>query len=265
MTGERAVAGIIPFATEQVVSEPHLLWLVQRFSDVPAAEDWLSHGERAQMARLAVPKRARDWKLGRWTAKLAVLAALREGAQAPPLTSLEIAADPGGAPVVLLWGARTRFTLSLSHSREQGLCAIDPAGGPVGCDIEFVEPRSPQFTADYFTPAEVSALAAVPMAERPLVVTLVWSAKESALKALGEGLRRDTRSVEVSLKEQEAGRTWQALAVRCLESRRDFRGWWRPDGEYVLTMVGDPRASEPRALHPLSITPDAELKQRRSD
>ena len=68
----------------------------------------------------------------------------------------------------------------------------------LGCDLELVEPRSDRFVADYLTAAEQQlVLGAGP--ERDLVANLIWSAKESALKVLRVGLRRDTRSVEVTL------------------------------------------------------------------
>lgn len=250
---------------KQVPSEPHLLWLLQTLPEVPAADEWLSDSERIQFRKLAVPKRARDWRLGRWTAKLAVLAALHDRGEAPSLSSIEIAADRSGAPFVLLRGSRAPLTLSLSHSRDRGFCALDPAGGPIGCDIEYVEPRSPEFAADYFTHTEINAIASGPMAARPLLTTVIWSAKESALKALGEGLRRDTRSVEVHLKEGEAGRAWQALAACCAEAHRTFHGWWQADSGFVLTLVGVLGGAEPRALHPPSIPPDDGLQKRRSD
>ena len=49
-----------------------------------------------------------------------------------------------------------------------------------------------------------------------MVVTLIWSAKESMLKALGVGLRRDTRTVEVQgldgiLPGGEAHGEWQKI------------------------------------------------------
>ena len=44
--------------------------------------------------------------------------------------------------------------LSLSHSSGAGLSVVAPAGVAVGCDLETVEPRSPEFLADYFTVEE---------------------------------------------------------------------------------------------------------------
>ena len=73
------------------------------------------------------------------------------------------------------------------------------------------------FVADYFTPAE-QALAHRAPSERDWqrVTNLIWSAKESALKVLRTGLRRDTRSVEVTLGDGD-GDDWVPLTV---EERR---------------------------------------------
>ena len=69
----------------------------------------------------------------------------------------------------------------------------------VGCDLELVEPRSALFVRDYFTAAERERVAAAPAREHDELANLIWCAKESALKVLRTGLRRDTRSVEVEL------------------------------------------------------------------
>jgi phosphopantetheinyl transferase len=82
--------------------------------------------------------------------------------------------------------------------RKPPLCAVAPPSAEVGCDLETVEPRSPAFLADYFTDAEPNLVARTPAAMRDRVLTLLWSAKESALKALGSGLRLDTRSVDAA-------------------------------------------------------------------
>jgi len=68
----------------------------------------------------------------------------------------------------------------------------------MGCDLEIIEPRADSFVADYFTAEEQKMVAGADATDRDLRVTLLWSAKESALKALGEGLRMDTRCVAVA-------------------------------------------------------------------
>ncbi len=52
---------------------------------------------------------------------------------------------------------------------------------------------SDAFVADYFAPEEQTLIAHSSPADRELMLALLWSAKESALKALREGLRLDTR------------------------------------------------------------------------
>jgi len=77
---------------------------------------------------------------------------------------------------------------------------VGPPGRAIGCDLEIVEPRSDAFVEDFLTAAERSLVAGAPDEDaRHLLANLVWCGKESALKVLRTGLRRDTRSVEVSL------------------------------------------------------------------
>ena len=71
------------------------------------------------------------------------------------------------------------------------------SGAELGCDLEIVEPRSDAFIADYFTAEEQALIERTSAADRSLLLALLWSAKESALKALRAGLRLDTRSVIV--------------------------------------------------------------------
>ncbi len=66
-----------------------------------------------------------------------------------------------------------------------------------------------------------------------LLANTIWSAKESALKVLRTGLRRDTRSVEVRLDLAHSG-GWAAIEVRSVEGAV-FPGWWRRFDEFVLT------------------------------
>jgi 4'-phosphopantetheinyl transferase len=193
-------------------------WLMQSAAEVPADDAWLAPIERVRLAQLRVAKRRADWRLGRWTAKRAVAAALEVAAQ-----RVAVIASAGGAPLALLDGVPARLAMSLSHAGGLGLCAVAPAGAAVGCDLEVVAPRSPAFAGDYFTAAE-QALAGADAR----LLTLVWCAKEAALKAIGEGLREDPRAVEVAIDERSLG-DWTGLTVvhegRCLAAwARDLDG-----------------------------------------
>jgi 4'-phosphopantetheinyl transferase len=119
--------------------------------------------------------------------------------------------------------------------------------------LELIEPRTAAFTADYFIYEEQALVASCPGREHELLAVL-WSAKESALKAMQIGLRVDTRSLYVTLQESEVA-GWRALRVRYLQEHA-FEGWWQADGQFVRTLVAEPAPECPISLRPLNhLTP----------
>ena len=84
-------------------------------------------------------------------------------------------------------------------------------------------------------------------------MALLWSAKESTLKALHAGLRLDTRSVVVSpFPASYDFNGWSRLLVRysgerCAESRV-FHGWWQLADNIVRTVVAAPPPDSPRRV-----------------
>ena len=222
--------------------------LSQTGADVPADESWLAAGERDRVAALRFPKRRNDWLLGRWTAKRALRFFLAQSGQdAPDYQALEIRNAPDGAPEAILNGRPAPVSLALSHSGREAFCVISRPGVALGCDLEAVQARDRAFLEDYFADEERLLVARAPADEQPLFATLIWSAKESALKCLRAGLRRDTRSVVVNI--EGMGKSgWNPLTVRCLESSRLFYGWWRCTGGYVQTVTAELPAREPVEL-----------------
>jgi len=217
-------------------------WLEQTEADVPAGDDWLCDGEVACLGRLRFAKRRGDWRLGRWTAKRAVAAYLKmPGCPA----NLEIRAAPSGAPEVYLQSRPAAVAISISHRAGMAACAVSPVGAALGCDVEIVEPRSDAFAADYFT-AEEQSLVAQAGADRYGLLALLWSGKESALKALGEGLRLDTRCVAVrplDVRDSSGERIWRPMQVG--HSSEIFHGWWQRTGDVVRTFVSSPVSGPP--------------------
>lgn len=215
-----------------------IYWLEQTEAQVPEGNDWLSAGEAEVLRGFRFVKRRADWRLGRWTAKNAV--AMRLGAPMEPegLRKIEIRAAASGAPEVFFEGERTPINISLTHREGLGACAIGPAGTPLGCDLEFVEPHSPAFAADYFCAEEQELVAAAGFAKRDCLLALLWSAKESALKALQEGLRLDTRSVIVSPSRigSSQANLWNPLRARCA-SGITLHGWWNHANGFVRTVL----------------------------
>lgn len=214
-------------------------WLARGVHDVPESADWLSPAESARLSLLRFAKRRSEMRLARWTAKQAIARALDLEADAGTLARIEIRAASTGAPTAFVGDERAPIAVSLSDRADWAVCVVAPADLGVGCDLEIVEPRTDRFVRDWFTPAERDLVfGADPGEGRHLLANLVWSAKESALKVLQTGLRRDTRSVEVDVVDVEGHRHWARLVVRTEEGAA-FPGWWRRYGDFVLTFAAD--------------------------
>jgi len=209
---------------------------------MPEADDWLSAAESAVLAGLRVPARRRDWRMGRWVAKRALSWLL----DVDP-AHIEIFSAADGAPEPLIHGHPAPAAISISHRDGLAACVATPAGVAPGCDLELIEPRAEVFARDFFTAGEMALVEGRPASEHDLFVTLIWSVKESALKALRQGLRLDTREVEVVLNADDGCDIgWRS--VRVSYRARTLRGWWRVEGRYVLTAVTEPPAKSPLIL-----------------
>lgn len=202
----------------------------------------LSAREAAVFHSLAHAKRRQDWLLGRSTAKKL----LRNSSGPYSLTDLSILAAADGAPEVWLEESgemcRRPGAISISHSRGVAFCAAATAVENLGADIELIVPRAAGFARAYFSAEEQAWLAAAPAAQKTLLATAVWSAKEAALKALRAGLRLDTRSLTCTPAPFEAPpQSWQPLTIRLHpvegSPSRPLQGWWRVWRNFVLTLA----------------------------
>jgi 4'-phosphopantetheinyl transferase len=222
-------------------------WLARGEDELPPPGEWLTAAERSRAEALVYTKRRIDFLLGRWTLKLAVAKALGWPDDAAFLARIEGRAAPGGAPQLHIDGQPAAHGVSLSDRAGCAICLVANGAVSVGCDVEIVEPRSDAFIRDYLTEAERQMVAAAGT-ERHKAANLVWSAKESALKVLGTGLRRDTRSVEVTVLEPNPPqRTWSPLEVRTDEGPV-FAGWWRQSGAFLVTACWPGGGPSPTAL-----------------
>ncbi len=232
----------------------NIYWLEQTEADVPLDNHWLSPHEFDRLTAMRIPKRRADWRLGRWTAKQAVASFLNLRVDLPALATIEIRAASSGAPEVFLHDQPAPVAISLSHSSGIALCTTAVAGANFGCDLEKVEPRDDAFIGDYFTLEEQSLVRRTAIQDRPLLLALLWSAKESTLKALRAGLRLATTSVNVQL-----GQGWTALAAKGAHNSiiasyegwlpisvrysadQMFTGYWRTEAHLVRTVVSNAR------------------------
>ena len=221
-------------------------YLAVGMADVPAHDDWLSDIEADRLAGFTYTKRRDEARLGRWTAKQTLAGALRLEADSEVLRDLQIHNAPDGAPEVYMKSRPAPISISMTDRADWAVCTVIGGDRPIGCDLELVEPRSAAFVADYFTRRERDVVAATPQ-DHDLLANLIWSAKESALKVLRTGLRRDTRSVEVSLARGSTANGWSGLYVTTVEGLT-FTGWWRRFGDFVLTYVSAISTAPPTSL-----------------
>jgi 4'-phosphopantetheinyl transferase len=222
-------------------------WLARGEDRLPSVGEWLTPAERSRAAGLRYAKRRNDFLLGRWTLKLAVARALGWPDDAAGLARIEARPAPTGAPRLYVDGRPAGRAVSLTDRAGCAVCLVAAEPGKIGCDIEIVEPRSDAFVHDYLTEPERRAVAAAGQG-RDTAANLIWSAKESALKVLETGLRRDTRSVEVTVPDLcPPQRTWSPLQVRTAEGEV-FPGWWRRSGPFLVTVCWPGGGPPPAAL-----------------
>jgi 4'-phosphopantetheinyl transferase len=244
-------------------------WLEQFEADVPAENDWLSANEAACLDTMRFAKRRADWRLGRWTAKNAVAVSLDIPAEPQALSEIEIRRASSGAPEVFLRNEPAPVSISLSHRAGVSACALAPPDVLLGCDLEIVEPHSVAFATDYFTAEEQALIREATLADRSRLLALFWSGKESALKALREGLRLDTRRMIVSFpgmpkspsgynddssqctcssvptSSRDSG--WSLLQIRDTNGQI-FHGWWSQTGDLLRTVLAAPPPDPPILL-----------------
>jgi phosphopantetheinyl transferase (holo-ACP synthase) len=189
----------------------------------------LSRREQAILAGLTLLPRRRKWLLGRWAAKrlLGELAAEDNGFVVGQLArpslnedwrcQFSILNDDFGVPYVDRQGqGRLPLSLSISHRGDCGLAAIALVSGAcIGADIETVESRDPALVRQFFSENEADSVMGGGDVDRTVART--WSAKEAVLKAMGIGLRHDTRDIVVG-EEKVAppglADAWRALDIR---------------------------------------------------
>jgi 4'-phosphopantetheinyl transferase len=241
-----------------------LRWLEQTQADVPFGDEWLTEAERCKMRSFRIEKRRNDWRLGRWTAKRAVAAYLRWPIEDVP--QIEIRAEPSGAPAVIIPHQQAPPAISISHCDHVALCVVGPPGAAFGCDLERVEARNASFAETFFTAPEQEKLQGLHGDELAVLETLIWSAKESYLKATRQGLRRDTREVEVEIAEDVKSEIvcqsaeWQPLTVHA--GTLSAQGFWLSANHSLLGQEGQPLRLRGWAASPIDtivVTNEREL------
>ena len=219
-----------------------LRYVLQDRAQLPEQLDWLTPDERARFAAFRFDKRRQDWLLGRWAAKRALLELA--GLPQSDIARFEVLSAASGAPIAKLDGDPYDVGLSISHSHGRAFSIVSNDIADLGCDIEFVEPRSAAFVDTFFTTAERDRVERAEVDYRDILITMIWSAKESTLKVLGTGLRADTRSVEVTAADDGEDQGWSVARI-IVDEADEFFCLWRLNGKFVLTVAARDRVAAP--------------------
>jgi 4'-phosphopantetheinyl transferase len=223
-------------------------WLARGEKNLPDDRFWLGPDEIRRVTSLRYTKRRTDYLLTRWTTKETVTRLLGWTGDRASFPRIQVRNHVSGAPEVYVDGRPLDFAISLTDRAGWAVCLMSSHSRSVGCDLELVERRSPGFVSDYFTNDEQRFVAAASdETARQVAANLLWSAKESALKVMRTGLRRDTRSVEVRVSNEPEAGAWMPLTVRTTEGVM-LPGWWRRFGSFLLTVATDGATPPPVAL-----------------
>ena len=216
-------------------------WQMQDFKNLPGDDDWLSSSEREIQDTLYFAKRRNEWRLGRWVVKKALQKHLSK-----PLDKIEVLPRKNGAPTLVINKKEYKLAFSISHRESKALCAFCEQLNTIGCDLEYIEPRSDLFIRDYFTSDERGYIHQYPE-QNDLFANLIWSAKEAVLKVLQLGLRLDTLDVNVHTIHTPQKNEWAAFEV-ILKNDRSYYGYWKKTTNYVMTIAAEQPFTTPTRI-----------------
>jgi len=159
-------------------------FLTVAYSEMPAAESFLTGAELACFNNFKIEKRRRDYALGRYALKKLLKEQTGLDYKRWTVDTLQ-----SRAPSVLSNGKTTNLNASISHSNGYG-AACTSLTNKVGIDIELIEERSKAWAEMCFTKTELAAGSGAEY------LTELWAKKEAVLKVLNIGLTAAMRQIE---------------------------------------------------------------------
>lgn len=215
-----------------------------RFTEAPPLktvqllERFFSKLEIEEFQKFKIPKRKSEWLASRLLVKQLVQKIIASDTLFP-LKAITFQKESSGVPFVMVDSLGRVGWLSISHSHDGVLAAFTQDREiRFGVDLEFIESRSLDLFADYFTPSEIAWIASSSIDRRDLHANLVWSAKEAYLKAIEKGLQMDTRKIEIHPSgERLFSKGWNRIGF--LVEGPSSQGWqilYSHHQEYVMTI-----------------------------
>lgn len=155
-----------------------VFWSLSGQTHSDRTDQFLSEAEQRIFDEFRFDLRRSSFLAGRWVAKGLIQKALSlENA----FTDIAILNESSGKPYAVIDGERLEGELSISHAGKWAAAILSVDGVQAGVDVEVIVPRPRSFVTDYFTSSEIELLEGHP-GNDDRDVTLIWSAKEAALK-----------------------------------------------------------------------------------
>jgi 4'-phosphopantetheinyl transferase len=202
----------------------------------------LESDETARAARFVM-----DVHRNRFIAGRAMLRDLIAGYLEQPPQSIRFAYNEWGKPAIAPGFAQLDLRFNLSHSGDLAMYAFAIARD-VGVDIEMIraDAAGDRIAENYFSPAEVTMLRALPADRQVEAFFNCWTRKEAYVKARGAGLSIDLKSFDVSLAPGE-----EAKILRSDDRLQWSLASFNPAPDCVAAMVTEgppPKIGNPRWL-----------------
>lgn len=155
--------------------------------------------EKSKLSILNEKKRE-EWMLGRIAAKKAALKYLKKRKNTKAsFKSIIVRQEQGGMPFFHFnFKSKVSLSLSISHAFEIAFAAVEASReGIIGVDIEKVRSFKSKTIAAFLSKNEIRQLQKEKIIHRNFSITGYWSLKEAFLKALGCGLRKHPKTINI--------------------------------------------------------------------
>lgn len=217
---------------------------IQHQEDVPIHQEWLHPLEIKYLNGLKFEKRRQDWLLGRWTSKKLLQHLIFQDF---PINETEIRKGPNREPMVFFQAEPISCRLSISHSHGRSFCVLSKEERALGCDLEKVEIRSEGFIRDYFTDRERSLFDEnyQGIFDRDSYFTLLWSAKESVMKACLTGLSIPAKNIELKEIKGFKADNWSEISMKNLAKNTLYRGSFKLADGFAWVVLAEVGQDDP--------------------
>jgi 4'-phosphopantetheinyl transferase len=169
------------------------------------AAEVLGPVEAAYFSSLRFERRQKSYLLGRYAAKLALKEALSE----PDLKSIQILKGVFEQPIVHCKG-NSGWSVTISHADSLAVGLAYPAGHPMGVDLERIDPTRYEAILSQLSQEEIN-WSQSGGADRYVVATALWTAKEALSKVLTTGLMTPARIYDLAEFGRAGSGVWEGL------------------------------------------------------